>query len=223
MDCVPSTEPIAWWVLEAVAVAGLLVAEGRGFRQAIILSKMTASSTFLAYAMALGAFDTATGSLLFSGLALCWLGDALLLPPGQTIWFQLGIGSFLLGHVAYAATFLGLGFHFPTLTVAAAIISSASWIVLGWLRPKVPADLSVAVQSYVVVIGTMVACSLSAFAAGAPCAVATGAMLFATSDLSVARERFVSQSFLNSAWGLPAYFAAQMILAGSIPAMTSGS
>lgn len=223
MDCVPSIEPITWWILEAVAVASLLVAERRGFRQAIILSKMTASSIFLGYAVALGAFDTGTGSLLFLGLALCWLGDALLLPPGQTFWFQMGIGSFLLGHVAYAATFLGLGLHFPTLIVAAAIISSASWITLGWLRPKVPADFSVAVTSYVVVIGTMVVCSLGAFAAGAPCAVAIGAMLFATSDLSVARERFASQSFVNSAWGLPAYFAAQMILAGSIPAMTSGS
>ena len=184
---------------------------------------MAASSIFLGYAVALGAFDTGTGSILFLGLVLCWLGDALLLPPGQTLWFQLGIGSFLLGHLSYAATFFGLGLHFPTLIVATAIILSASWTTLVWLRPKIPADFSVAVTSYVVVIGTMVACAFAAFAAGALCSVAIGAMLFATSDLSVARERFVSQSFVNSAWGLPAYFAAQMILAGSIPAMTSGS
>lgn len=218
-----SIEPIIWWILEAVAVASLLVAEHRDFRKVIIFSKMAASSIFLGYAVALGAFDTGTGSILFLALVLCWLGDALLLPPGQTLSFQLGIGSFLLGHLAYAATFFGLGLHSPTLIVAAAIISSASWATLVWLRPKIPADFSVAVTSYVVVIGTMVTCSIGAFAAGAPCSVAIGAMLFAISDLSVARERFISQSFVNSAWGLPAYFAAQMILAGSISTMASGS
>ena len=217
----PSIEPATWWLLEALAVGSLLVAERRGFRAGVILSKIAASSIFLAYAAQLGALDTRTGSILFSGLALCWLGDALLLPPGQTLWFQLGIGSFLVGHVAYAAAFIDLGINFPALAVSAAILFVGSWFTLGWLRPHVPADFSVAVTSYIVVIGTMCACSLGAFAAGAPAAVAVGALLFAASDVSVARERFVRQSFLNSAWGLPAYFAAQMILAGSIPALAS--
>jgi len=31
------------------------------------------------------------------------------------------------------------------------------------------------------------------------------------SDLSVARDRFVSRSFSNRAWGLPLYYAAQIV------------
>jgi hypothetical protein len=32
----------------------------------------------------------------------------------------------------------------------------------------------------------------------------------------VARDRFVEQAFVNGAWGLPLYFAAQIVLALSI-------
>ena len=46
----------------------------------------------------------------------------------------------------------------------------------------------------------------------------TGALAFAISDLAVARERFVTPSFVNGAWGLPLYFAAQLTLAGTVTA-----
>jgi hypothetical protein len=42
-----------------------------------------------------------------------------------------------------------------------------------------------------------------------------GAVAFAVSDLSVARERFVHKSFTNLVWGLPLYYAAQQTLAAS--------
>ena len=58
--------------------------------------------------------------------------------------------------------------------------------------------------------------SLSAVAAGAPPTLALGALAFAASDVSVARERFVAPAFANGAWGLPLYFAAQLVLAGSV-------
>jgi hypothetical protein len=40
--------------------------------------------------------------------------------------------------------------------------------------------------------------------------------MFALSDISVARDRFVSKAFANRAWGLPMYFAAQLILASTV-------
>ena len=43
-----------------------------------------------------------------------------------------------------------------------------------------------------------------------------GAFAFYVSDLAVARERFVSSSFLNRAWGLPLYYGAQILLAASV-------
>jgi uncharacterized membrane protein YhhN len=47
--------------------------------------------------------------------------------------------------------------------------------------------------------------------------IAVGALLFAASDLSVARQAFIAPAWLNLAWGLPAYYAAQMLLAWSVP------
>jgi hypothetical protein len=46
--------------------------------------------------------------------------------------------------------------------------------------------------------------------------IALGASLFAISDLSVARDRFVARAFVNRLWGLPLYFAAQLILASTV-------
>ena len=44
----------------------------------------------------------------------------------------------------------------------------------------------------------------------------TGAAMFCVSDLSVARDRFVSPGFVNGAWGLPLYFGGQLLLAASV-------
>ena len=43
-----------------------------------------------------------------------------------------------------------------------------------------------------------------------------GAVLFAVSDISVARDQFVRPAFINRLWGLPLYYAAQLLLAGSV-------
>ena len=71
-------------------------------------------------------------------------------------------------------------------------------------------------MSYIGVISLMVATSIGAVAAGAPIVLAVGAIVFALSDLFVARERFVQKGFVNSALGLPAYFGAQLLLAASV-------
>jgi uncharacterized membrane protein YhhN len=46
--------------------------------------------------------------------------------------------------------------------------------------------------------------------------LATGCLAFCVSDLAVARERFIVDSFWNKAWGLPMYFAAQCLIASSV-------
>jgi uncharacterized membrane protein YhhN len=46
--------------------------------------------------------------------------------------------------------------------------------------------------------------------------LALGAVLFFLSDLTVARERFVARDFRNKLYGLPAYFAAQLLIASAI-------
>jgi len=47
-------------------------------------------------------------------------------------------------------------------------------------------------------------------------ALLAGAALFFVSDLAVARDRFVAPGFANRLWGLPAYYAGQLLIAWSI-------
>jgi hypothetical protein len=47
-------------------------------------------------------------------------------------------------------------------------------------------------------------------------AVLAGALLFALSDLAVARDRFVHAGFANKLWGWPTYFGAQLLLAWTV-------
>jgi len=49
----------------------------------------------------------------------------------------------------------------------------------------------------------------------------TGALMFLVSDLAVARDRFVAQGFINRLWGLPLYYAAQLVLASCASPLAS--
>ena len=62
----------------------------------------------------------------------------------------------------------------------------------------------------------MVLLALSASASSGRMLPAVGAVLFALSDVAVARDRFVKASWWNRACGLPLYYAAQFVLAGSV-------
>jgi len=200
-------------VVCASAVACLLVAEWAGSRITKVAAKMSAATAFLAMALACGALESAYGQILLGGLVLCWIGDACLLSPGQSTGFLAGIGAFLLGHFVYAIAFYQLGFDWTGLLLGGVVIGGLAMIALRWLRPKVPDDFQTAVLSYIGVISVMIIASIGAVAAGAPIILAIGAIAFGISDLFVARERFASSGFVNSAIGLPTYFGAQLLLA----------
>jgi hypothetical protein len=40
--------------------------------------------------------------------------------------------------------------------------------------------------------------------------------MFTASDIAIVRNRFVAPGFVNRLWGLPLYYAAQLIIAWSI-------
>jgi uncharacterized membrane protein YhhN len=75
--------------------------------------------------------------------------------------------------------------------------------------------MQVPVHAYIVVITGMLALAVGTVAAGSPGIVLAGALAFYLSDLSVARDRFIRESFANKLWGLPLYYAAQLCLAAS--------
>jgi stage V sporulation protein SpoVS len=64
----------------------------------------------------------------------------------------------------------------------------------------------------------MLALAWGVAGAGAPMAVAAGAVAFAVSDLAVARERFVAPGGGSWRWGLPLYYGAQIAIAASAAA-----
>ena len=80
-----------------------------------------------------------------------------------------------------------------------------------WLWPHL-GRMRIPVLAYIVVITVMVWGGL-AVAGRVPWLVPAGALLFYVSDLAVARDRFVVRRFASRAWGLPAYYLAQVLLA----------
>lgn len=200
-----------WLGLTLTALAGLLWAERAEAKLWIRRLKPLASVGFLGWALHHGALDTAYGRAVFVGLVLSWFGDVFLLSK-RTSWFLAGLLAFLAAHVAYIVAFVGLGPAWSTTALIAAGLAVIAWAVRRWLRPTLPEDMKRPVDVYIVVITLMVATAFAAWRVGAPTTMLAGAIAFYLSDLSVARERFVSSSFTNRLWGLPMYYVAQLLL-----------
>lgn len=199
----------------AAAVAALLVAERRQSQAGKWLTKPVASAAFIAVAVFSGATHASYGLLILLGLALCLLGDVLLIPERRPSVFRLGLFAFLAGHVAFVCAFLTQPRSNGWLGLAAVLLALALWRVWLWLSPSVARDMRVPVQAYFLVIGVMTALACSVTGAGGPASIAAGAIAFAASDVAVARDRFVHHEFSNRAWGLPLYYLAQVLLAAS--------
>lgn len=204
---------LAATVLAAALASALAHGRDPGLSAAF---KMTAATGYLALALVQGATESAFGRVLLAGLALCWLGDLLLIPEGKGATFLGGLGSFLLGHVAYAAAFLVAGVAPAWAAWSALPVVAVGGVVLRWLwGNNLPSGMRLPVLAYVAAISVMVALAFGAAGEGAPGFVAVGAVAFMASDIFVARERFVSPSSWNTWLGLPLYFVAQLLLAAA--------
>lgn len=155
------------------------------------------------------------------GLALGAIGDVALLSEHG---FLAGLGSFLLGHIAYVVavgTLIPPSEWFHAAGAAAFLPIAIGVIVLAWLWPRL-GKLRVPVICYVVVIVAMVVGAIALFrvrdipAAPDRSLFAAGAVMFFASDLAVARDKFVAKGFINRVWGLPVYYAAQLLIAWSL-------
>jgi uncharacterized membrane protein YhhN len=197
------------------ATLGLLLAEARQSSLGKWLTKPVAAGAYLWLALASGAPGTRFGRLMLLGLVLCWLGDVLLIPERRPGWFRAGIASFLLGHVAFTTACASQPLSWLVLAVATVAMAAFGWSVLRWLRPHLTPDFVIPVHAYVVVICATAVAALAMVGGGGPLTVAVGALAFVASDVSVARDRFVSPGFANRAWGLPLYFAAQLLFAST--------
>ena len=202
----------------ALAVVVLLLAEAASSRRGVWLTKPLAAAAYVWAAVSWGAWGSTYGRWLLLALVLSFCGDLLLIPKDRRGWFRAGILAFLLAHVAYVVAFLRLPIGLTGLLLGNLCAAGLAWLVFSWLVPRLPAGFRRLVVAYLgVICGMLVAAFASAGGSGI-WAIALGGSLFAISDLAVARDRFVARSLVNRLWGLPLYFAAQLILASTVVA-----
>lgn len=198
-----------------MAVGGLLLAERAGHAVGRVLFKLGASTCFVAVALDLGAADSVYGRWVLAALLLGWVGDACLL-SGRAGPFMAGLGSFLLSHLCYAVAFFGVAQSGPALAAALGVAAVAGVFVRRWLwRHLAPAD-KLPVAAYMATIFVMCAAAVGLGGATGHWLPAVGAIVFAVSDLFVARDRFIVDQWANKLWGLPAYYVAQLVMAFSV-------
>jgi uncharacterized membrane protein YhhN len=152
---------------------------------------------------------------MLAALALSWIGDVLLISkePGG---FLAGLASFLLAHVTYAGAFAVRGPAWAWVAATLALLAVPYFLVDRWLLPHVKTSLRGLVRTYMAAISVMLALACGLLAAGHTPVIFAGALAFYLSDLAVARDRFVRESLVNRLWGLPLYYAAQLLLAWSV-------
>jgi uncharacterized membrane protein YhhN len=105
--------------------------------------------------------------------------------------FMIGLGGFLLGHIAYVIAFTRHGLHPIQLFAGALVVLGAAILaspsILRGAREEGGAQLTAAVAGYAVVLSAMVTLGFGTAAV----ATAVGALLFLASDLTLAWGRFV--------------------------------
>jgi len=201
-----------WIGLAAIACLSLVVSNLLGAQAASIVSKLLASTAFLATAVFAGALKSRYGRLLFVGLVLSWFGDAFLLGTTEKM-FLFGLAAFLLAHVAYVIAFATRGMNIRWALGTAIPIALVSIGAMIWLTPWISAEMLVPVRVYTLVISLMVITAFGTRGNGGPMLIPIGALLFYCSDLSVAVNQFMQPAFPHYVWGLPFYYTGQIMLA----------
>jgi uncharacterized membrane protein YhhN len=209
----------AYTIWAVICGLGLLVSLAGEYRLNTLVSaagKLVAASAYLGAAWSLGAAGMLYGQVLLAGMALCWLGDLFLVSRDSRRLFLAGLVSFLLGHIVYIGAFAVRGISLPALLGAGLVMAVFGWLIMRWLKPGLDQRMKLPVLLYVFAISAMMAMATATFSAHGSLALLLGGLLFVVSDLAVARNRFLAPGFVNRAWGLPTYFAAQLLLAASV-------
>ncbi len=181
--------------------------------------KLIASSLFVFYfyneaigvnlQLQLSSFDV----LIFTAFVLSLIGDGLLIPKSRSYYFLAGIGAFALAHIAFSSAFLLL--RPDTIIVIVSLLSAsvAGIFIYIWLKPYLKNKYRLVVPAYLLIIALMVVTGVSGGLSNNNYWLASGSVLFALSDIFVARNRFIVSSFINRLIGLPLYYIAQMMIA----------
>ena len=158
------------------------------------LCKPLALLLLIGAALALEPDDGTVRTWFVAALVLSLAGDVfLMLEDRADGLFVAGLGSFLLGHLAYIGGMLVDGVVLTRFGIGLAAVALAVSVVgvtiLRAVRVGSEPELSGPVAAYMLVISAMVACAVGV---GHPAAV-VGAALFYVSDTLIAWNRFVRE------------------------------
>lgn len=192
-----------------------VIGEWLGWRTTRAAGKLAASTAFVILAVANGAANSAYGQRILIALILSLLGDMLLLSLRQS-FLLAGISAFFLAHVAFAAAFYSQSASAVVFAVSCGLLIIVGVAFLTWLWRYLDRFNRVAVPVYLVAIATMVSLAFAVSFQATSVTLAVAATSFAASDVSVALDRFVERKIANKIWGIPLYYAAQIMLAVSV-------
>ena len=183
----------SWILLAATLVCALgdwwaTWAERRDIR---FVTKPATLALLIAVALTLDPVDPTIRTWMVIGLVLSLAGDVFLMLDEK--WFVAGLGSFLLGHIAYI---VGLqlaprswGWTLVGLVVVLVAIASVGRKIVTAVAGGEQREMVGPVIAYLVVISAMV---VSAFGTAGLWAI-VGASLFYASDATLAWNRFLEQ------------------------------
>ena len=150
---------------------------------------------------------------IVSGLAFSLAGDVFLMLPGD--YFLAGLASFLPANLCYLVAFTRDS-AFAAKPLPFVLWTAAGAGAVAFLWRGVPAELRLPVLVYIAAILAMASQAasrhLSRRAPGSA-AACLGATLFVISDTLLAVHRFRPPSIASPALVLPAYYAAQWLIA----------
>ena len=187
------------------------------------ISKTLASGLFILFFYLFSPALNEFGYWILIALCFSLLGDSLLLPKKNPIAFKLGIAAFALAHIAYSLAFFPLITNWLYLLILSGLNLGLAGLIYWLLAPYLSGGFKPLVPLYLVIIVVMVTFGETASLEGYPALIGIGSLLFAISDVFVARNRFVSPGIVNRIIGLPLYYLAQVMIAyGAILHLSKG-
>ena len=216
--------PIIFAILLALWLPFYISTEYRWTKNEYVFTKMTASLLFIA--IGVSAFISAGtpasyGAWVIAALVFGMIGDILLVYVDKSLFFVLGLVSFLIGQIIYGVTFLRfVGFMWIDIVLYVVLVAAA---IFAYTRVKMDlGKMKIPVLAYLLIIMFMFVMALSSIYKGGfntltTALISAGAVLFLASDIVLAFVIFQKDSPKQlRAVNLSLYYCAQMLLALSV-------
>ena len=196
-------------------VSGLVVSEYYNFKIGEYIFKPVAALSFVFISFKLGALESGYGRLILFSLALCAVGDILLLNRKLKISFFCGMLVFAIAHLLFSLSFIKSStFDFASLVTFLLLIMILGCINFMYLLPRMPHKFKPFILLYGLAIFMMITSAYTFMYEQKLILIA--AIFFVLSDIFVAKDRFIKRSTKNALLITPLYFAAQGLFAFSV-------